>query len=168
MASKKIKILDNSQVQQVLKRIAYQIYENNFREKELIIAGIDGNGYIVAGMIEEQLKLICKLKITRIKTSIDKKNPSEKTMKLSDLGLKLEGKNILVVDDVLNTGKTMAYALLPFLKGNAKQIHTAVLVDRDHKNFPVRADFIGISLSTTLQDHVDVVIDKKTISVYLN
>jgi len=168
MAVQKTQILNDIQVKQIIRRIAFQVYENNFNEKELIIGGIDGNGFIVAKMLHEQLSAICKLKFSLIKISIDKKEPSEHNLILSDEKLKLKDKNILLVDDVLNTGRTMIYALLPFIKAHSKKIHTMVLVDRDHKSFPVNADFIGISLSTTLQEHVTVTIEKKKVNVYLS
>ena len=168
MTLKKTQILNDTQVKQILKRIAYQVYENNFNEKELTIGGIDGNGFLVAQLLHEQLSEICKLKLSLIKISIDKNEPSEKNLKLSDEKLILKNKNILLVDDVLNTGRTMVYALLPFIKAHSKKIHTMVLVDRDHKSFPVSADFIGIQLSTTLQEHVLVSIEKKKVNVYLS
>jgi len=168
MSGQKIQILNDLQVKQIIKRIAYQVYENNFNEKELIIGGIDGNGFAVAQMLLEQLTDICKLKISLIKIGIDKKDPSEKNLTLSDSKIALKNKNILLVDDVLNTGKTMVYALLPFIKAHSKKIHTMVLVDRDHKSFPVNADFIGISLSTTLQEHVTVTIERKKVNIFLS
>ena len=168
MATKKIQILNDIQVKQILKRIAYQVFENNFNEKELIIGGIDGNGFLVAQMLHEQLSAISKLKISLIKISVNKKDPSEKNLTVNDDKIKLAGKNILLVDDVLNTGRTMIYALLPFIRAHSNKIHTAVLVDRDHKSFPVSADFIGISLSTTLQEHITVTIVKNKVNVYLS
>ncbi len=168
MAGQKTQILNDTQVKQILKRIAYQVYENNFNEKELIIGGIDGNGFLVAQMLQEQLSNISKLKSSLIKISLNKREPSEKNLILSDEKLNLKDKNILLVDDVLNTGRTMIYALLPFIKAHSKKIHTMVLVDRDHKSFPVSADFIGISLSTTLQEHISVTIEKKKVNVFLS
>jgi pyrimidine operon attenuation protein / uracil phosphoribosyltransferase len=168
MTNHKTQILNDIQFKQIIKRVAFQVYENNFNEKELIIGGINGNGFVVAQMLHEQLSAICKLKLSLIKIYIDKEEPSEKNLKLSDEKLPLKGKNVLLVDDVLNTGRTMIYALLPFVKAHAKQIHTMVLVDRDHKSFPVSADFIGISLSTTLQEHVMVTIEKKKVNVFLS
>ena len=168
MVVKKIQILNDTQVKQILKRIAYQVYENNFNEKELIIGGIDGNGFLVAQMLCEEISAVSKLKTSLIKVSLNKKEPSEKNLKVSDEKIDLHDKNILLVDDVLNTGRTMIYALLPFIRAHSKKIHTAVLVDRDHKSFPVSADFIGISLSTTLQEHITVNIDNKKVNVYLS
>jgi pyrimidine operon attenuation protein/uracil phosphoribosyltransferase len=161
-------ILNDAQVKQILKRIAYQVYETHFNEKELIIAGIEGRGYSVAQMLLELLSDISKIKLSLIEVKLDKRSPSQDEIILSDPKLKLEEKSVLLVDDVLNTGKTMIYALLPFLHAQAKSIHTAVLVDRDHKSFPVNADFIGISLSTTLQEHINVTIVRNKVNVYLS
>lgn len=168
MTVQSTQILNDLQVKQILKRIAYQVYENNFNEKELIIGGVEGNGFIVAQMLHEQLSAISKLKLSLIKISLNKKEPSEKNVVLSDEKIILKNKNVLLVDDVLNTGRTMIYAFLPFVKAHSKKIQTLVLVDRDHKSFPVSADFIGISLSTTLQEHVSVTIEKKKVNVFLS
>ncbi len=168
MATGKIQILNDTQVKQILRRIAYQVYENNFSEKELIIAGIEGRGFSIAKMLHEQLEMISKIKLILIEVQLDKKNLTETSVNLSDAKTKTQDKNVLIVDDVLNTGKTMIYAFLPFLRARCKKIQTVVLVDRDHKSFPVSADFIGISLSTTLQEHVSVTIEKNKVNVYLS
>ncbi len=157
-------ILNHAQVTQIAKRMAYQIYEHHFNEKELLIAGIAGQGQEIAALLCEEITAISKLKTVNITVSVNKENPSQETTKLSE-AIKLQGKKVMVVDDVLNTGRTLLYALLPFL--NAASIQTAVLVDRSHKSFPVKADFIGVSLATTLQEHVAVEIERKKISVFL-
>lgn len=157
-------ILNHTQVTQMAKRMAYQIYEHHFNEKELVIAGVEGRGQAIAELLCEEISAISKLKTINITVSVNKENPSQETTKLSE-AMKLQGKKVVVVDDVLNTGRTLLYALLPFL--NAASIQTAVLVDRSHKSFPVKADFIGVSLATTLQEHVAVEIERKKISVFL-
>jgi pyrimidine operon attenuation protein/uracil phosphoribosyltransferase len=148
--------------------MAYQIYENNFGEKELIIAGIEGRGSSIAELLFEELSKICKIKLHLLEIHLDKKNPTGGSVLLSDEKIKITDKNVVVVDDVLNTGKTLVYGLTPFIRNKAKQIRVAVLVDRNHKNFPISADFIGISLSTTLQEHITVLIEKKKVNVYLS
>lgn len=167
MATARTQILTHEQVKQIVKRMAYQIYENNFDEKELILAGISGRGETLANMLCEELGEISRLKLHKITITINKENPSESTTLLSS-EIPLKDKKAIIVDDVLNTGRTLIYALLPFLKGNATKIQTAVLVDRNHKTFPVSADFIGTSLSTTLQEHITVEIEKKKINVFLD
>lgn len=167
-SSHSTQILNDAQVKQILKRMAYQVYEQYLNDKELIIAGIEGRGFSFAQMLHEQLQAISKLKLTLMEVRLDKAAPAEHSVKLSDEQVKLEDRNILLVDDVLNTGKTMLFALLPFIRARARKIKTAVLVDRDHKRFPVSADFIGIALSTTLQEHITVSIEKKKVNVHLS
>jgi pyrimidine operon attenuation protein/uracil phosphoribosyltransferase len=167
MAVARTQILNHNQVKQIVKRMAYQVFERNFDEKELIIAGVSGRGETIATLLAEELKEISKSQIELISVSVDKKNPSESSTQLSKT-LKLQHKKAIIVDDVLNTGRTLMYALLPFLKANSGQIQIAVLVDRNHKTFPVSADYIGTSLATTLQEHVTVEIERKKVSVFLD
>ncbi len=168
MSGQKMQILTDIQVKQMIKRISYQIYENHFNDKELIIAGIDGRGNYIAQLLADQLSEIAKIKISFITISLDKDNPSGGNVSLSDEKLKMTDKHVIVVDDVLNTGRTLVYALTPFIRAKAKKIQVAVLVDRNHKNFPISADYIGMQLSTTLQEHVSVTIEKKKVNVYLS
>ncbi len=162
----KTQILSDSDVRKTMKRLAYQVYERNFDEKEIVIAGITGRGTAVAEMLSQELQEICKLKVKFTEIRLDKDNPSKDGVTLHPAVVP-EGKCIVVVDDVLNTGKTLVYALLPFVGSKPKKIQTLVLVDRNHKAFPVSADYIGISLSTTLQEHVEVSIEKGKVNVYL-
>jgi pyrimidine operon attenuation protein / uracil phosphoribosyltransferase len=168
MSDETIQILNDSQVKQIIKRIAYQIFENHFNDKELIIAGIDGRGTHIAQLLYEEINAISKIKVKRMDIELDKVNPSGNTVKLSDESYSITDKNVIVVDDVLNTGRTLVYALTPFIRAKAKKIQIAVLVDRNHKSFPVSADYIGMELSTTLQEHISVTIEKKKVNVYLN
>lgn len=165
--SGKTQILGDAQVKQILKRLAYQVYEKNFNEKELIIAGVEGRGSRVAEMLCSELASICKIRLHTTEIVLDKSNPQEKQVILSDPSVKAAGKVAIVVDDVLNTGKTLLYALIPFVKDKSAKIQTLVLVDRNHKTFPVAADYIGTQLSTTLQEHIEVNIEKGKVSVYL-
>ena len=166
MSAARTQILTHEQVKQIVKRMAYQIYERNFKAKELCIAGISGRGETIASLLAEELTSISGIKITTITIMVNKDNPSESSTQLS-VELKKSGMHAVIVDDVLNTGRTLIYALLPFLKLGVATIQTAILVDRNHKTFPVAADFIGISLSTTLQEHIAVTIEKKKVNVFL-
>ncbi len=168
MTANNIQILTDIQVKQMIKRIAYQIYENHFNDKELVLAGIDGRGYQIAGMLFDELGGISGLKLSLVCIQLDKENPTGAGVHLDDEKIKLTDKSVIVVDDVLNTGRTLVYGLTPFIKAKAKRIQVAVLVDRNHKNFPISADYIGMQLSTTLQEHVSVTIEKKKVNVYLN
>lgn len=163
-----ILILDQEDVKKKLRRIAYQIYENNFQEKELVIAGISDRGYNLAQVLSSLLEDISGLKIQLISLTIDKKNPAEKNIVLEPKP-DIKNKTVIIVDDVLNTGKTLVYSMLPFLKEGAKKIQTCILMDRNHKVFPVSADYVGMSLATTLKEHISVEIGKKKdVKVFLS
>jgi pyrimidine operon attenuation protein / uracil phosphoribosyltransferase len=161
-------ILDKLQIEQRINRLAYQVYEDNFEEKEIIIAGILSSGYIVAEKIAEVLKKISQLKVQLIKLSINKHSQVEEEVKTTFTKEQLNDKVVIVVDDVLNSGKTLMYALKPFLNADIKKLRTVVLVDRNHKRYPLAADFVGYPMATTLQEHVSVVLEKNEEAVYLS
>ncbi len=158
---KKTLILNSKQIEQKINRIAYQIYENNYGEKEIILAGIGGNGYILAKRITDVMQEIAPLKIKLIEIAIDKKNPMAQEIKINLSNKDLSEKVIVLVDDVLNSGKTMIFGAKPFLATPVKRLTTAVLVDRGHNRYPIKADIVGLSLSTTLQEHITVELNKK-------
>jgi len=164
--STKTVILNSVQIEQKIKRIAYQIYESNSAEKEIIIAGIIGNGYVFAQKITEILSEISTLKITLCELIINKKNPLDTittSLHIDDY----TNKSIILVDDVLNSGATLIYGIKHFLNVPLKQFQTAVLVNRNHKKYPVKADFKGISLSTSIKEHVIVEFTKNSALAYL-
>jgi pyrimidine operon attenuation protein/uracil phosphoribosyltransferase len=162
-------ILNSTQIQQKINRIAYEIYENNYDEKEIIIAGIAKNGFVLANHIAEVLQKISPIKTKLIEIVIDKKNPLSAEIKLGMSDKELQNKVIILVDDVLNSGRTLIFGAKPFLMMPVKRLTTVVLVDRGHNRYPIKADFVGLSLSTTLQEHITVEIDKKgKEAVYLN
>ncbi len=151
-------ILDNQQIVQKTKRIAYQIYESNSNEKEIVLAGIQGNGMIFAKEIARVLEQISPLKITLCEVFMNKKKPlgSVTTSLTSD---DYKNKALVLVDDVLNSGSTLIYGIKHFLDVPLKRFKTAVLVNRNHKKYPVKADFKGISLSTSIKEHIEVEFD---------
>lgn len=149
-------ILTNDQIQNKTRRIAYQIYETNSNEKEIIIAGISGNGFIFAAKIASILRSISDLEVTLCEVIIDKKNPLKKIVTNLDTK-EYTNKSLVLVDDVLYSGTTLIYGIKHFLEVPLKKFKTAVLVNRNHKKYPVKADFKGISLSTSLREHVSVV-----------
>ena len=168
MNSVKTKIKDISNIEMYLKRIAYQIYENNHGEdNSLIIVGIEKNGKILANKISQILKSISNFDLTLMSIEINKKNPTKKISSSIDKKICLN-KNIIIVDDVLNTGKTLIYAVKFFLNIPVKKIQTAVIINRNHKKFPIKADFKGISLSTSIKEHVDVILDGSKKGIYLS
>lgn len=160
-------ILTHTEIEHKIKRIAYQIYESNANESELVIAGVENNGYLLARKIKTQLEKISDIKSILCKVTIDKSNP------LNQINTTLEpkdytNKSIVLIDDVLNSGSTLIYGIKHFLDVPLEQFKTAVLVNRNHKKFPVKADFKGISLSTSLFEHVHVNLSKKPYEAYLD
>ena len=159
-------ILDNTQINQKIKRIAYQIYESNSSEKEVIIAGIVGNGFTFSKKIAKVLEEISSISVTLCEVVIDKKKPLlQITTSISVADYK--NKPLVLVDDVLNSGTTLIYGIKHFLEVPLKRFKTAVLVNRNHKKYPVKADFKGISLSTSIKEHVQVEFTESTAIAYL-
>ncbi|MFE3871849.1 phosphoribosyltransferase domain-containing protein [Flavobacterium sp. ZS1P70] len=152
-------ILTNQEIEHKIKRIAYQIYETFVDEEEIVIAGIATNGFIFAKKIAQALETISSLKVSLCEVQINKQNP--KLLIQTSLSKEnYSNKGLVLVDDVLNSGTTLIYAVRHFIDVPLKKFKTAVLVDRNHKKYPVKADFKGISLSTSLLEHVQVVFDE--------
>jgi pyrimidine operon attenuation protein/uracil phosphoribosyltransferase len=169
MADSQLVVLDKIQIQQKINRIAYQILEDNLNEKEIVLAGIWDRGYKLALRLKEVLLKISDLKVLILRIDLEKNN--SKLVASTDLDeSKWKNKVIILVDDVLNSGKTLAYGLGVFLNTPHKKIRTVVLVDRSHKIFPVATDFVGLQMATVLKEHVDVVldVDGQEDSVYLS
>lgn len=159
-------ILIHQEIENKITRIAYQIYETFAEEDEIILAGIASNGYIFAEKINRILQNISDLKVTLCEVKIDKQNPFN-PITTSIPKENYSGKSLVLVDDVLNAGTTLIYCVKHFLEVPIKKFKTAVLVDRNHKRFPVKADFKGISLSTSLKEHVHVVFENDNSYAYL-
>jgi len=162
------KILSHQQIQHKIRRIAYQIYEANTEEKKLVIAGIDGGGLNFAKKIQNVLKKITTAEIILCKVMMDKKNPLKSGVTTSIPEEEYKNLSIVLVDDVLNSGTTLIYGVHHFLRTPLKQLKTAVLVNRNHKKYPIKADYKGISLSTSLQEHIKVEFKTKNDAVYLD
>ncbi len=162
------RILTSKQVYQKIRRIAHEIYESNFKENTIIFAGIDGNGYSMAEHLKKEYQAISNSDVRLIKVSLDKNAPLQSEIKLDVDPEALNDQVVILVDDVLNTGRTLAYSLKPFLSCVIKRLQTAVMVDRGYTTFPIAADYVGYALSTTIQEHVSVQIVKEGLSgVYL-
>ena len=165
--SEKTLVLNDAQIRKKISRMAYEIYENNFDEKSLILAGIEGQGYVLAELLQKELIQISSINCTVVKIQISKESPETSDV-LLDVPLKeLAKKNIVLVDDVLNTGRIITYGMKPFLSVIVKKIEVAVLVNRSHALFPVLPKYTGYELSTTLDDHIEVILKKK-FAVYLH
>ncbi len=155
--SKKIELLDAISVEQRLTRLAYEIYENNIDEKEITFVGIEDRGVELAKILKKKIEVISSMNIEMSTLIVDKANPVDCRFSKD---FNPEGKIIILIDDVANSGKTMFYALKPLLNQIAQKIQIAVLIDRQHKKFPIASDYIGLQLTTTLQDHITVEIEK--------
>lgn len=162
-------ILNRPQILQKIKRMSYEIYEKNMEEKELVFAGVHERGYLFAKLLFTEFRQISAIPATLISIYLDKFAPTQSEVKLDCEIDFVKNKTIIVIDDVLNTGRTFAYALRPFLKTEIKKLQTAVLVDRGgHKQFPIAADYAGYELSTTIRQHIQVeVADTEKFGVYL-
>lgn len=173
-------ILNTDLIQQKIRRIAYEIYERNFKNQQLILAGIVDRGFALAERIGQELNTISHFKYAGASTA----EPSKASLQLVKIHLEkftneqcevkldypleqLDGKRIILVDDVLNTGRTLAYSMRPFLEQNISQMEIAVLVNRSHSKFPVIANYTGYELATTLEEHIEVILDGKADAVYL-
>jgi pyrimidine operon attenuation protein/uracil phosphoribosyltransferase len=159
-------ILDEKQIAHKLIRIAYQIYESNVNEETIIIAGIKENGVLLAKKLKSIVERISPIKVQLCEVYIDKKeptNPIQTSLSPDDY----KNKSLLLVDDVLHSGTTLIYGVKHFLDVPLRQFKTAVLVDRNHKKYPIKADFKGISLSTSLNENVAVIFEKNNNRVIL-
>ncbi len=159
-------ILNATEISHKIRRIAYQIYETFIDENEIVLAGIASNGFVFAQKLATELQKISNLKITLCAVEIDKQKP-ENSITTTISAEDYENKGLVLVDDVLNSGTTLIYAVRHFLAVPLSKFKTAVLVDRNHKKYPVKVDFKGISLSTSMQENVRVVFDGDGVGVFL-
>ncbi len=165
MKKKRVLILDKERISYKLRRMAYEIWERNSDEEGIILMGIERGGRILADNLATILKEISPLKITNIPVNINKKRPLNNVI---DIHHNLNGCSVILVDDVVNSGKTIMYSLHTILSYDLKKLMVAVLVDRKHKSFPVASDIVGHSIATTLQDHIEVETEGNEITaVYL-
>ncbi len=155
MSDNKNVILTKKEISHKLRRIAYQIYETNVDEDAIILAGIEKNGYIMARRLKSILTKISGKQIVLCKVIINKKRPLNNVETSLDAA-DYKNKSVVLVDDVLNSGTTLIYGVRHFLDVPLKRFKTAVLVNRNHKKYPVKADFKGLSLSTSIREHIQV------------
>ncbi|NHN27755.1 phosphoribosyltransferase [Flavobacterium jejuense] len=160
-------ILTHKEIEHKIKRISYQIFETFVDDKEVIIAGISKSGFILAKKIATELETISDLKVLLCEVHINKQNPQE-TITTSISSETYKNKALILVDDVLSSGTTLIYGVKHFLEVPLSKFKTAVLVDRNHKKYPVKADFKGLSLSTSLQEHIQVIFEENNSYAYLS
>lgn len=161
-------VLTAEQIRQKIRRITFQIYENNFEESAILLAGIAGEGYILAQALSVELQAIAPFSVDLLQLELDKTQAAQPPVRTVPTDTDFTNKVVIVVDDVLYTGRTLVFSLQPFLSVPVKKLQVAVLVDRNHPRYPVAADYKGYELSTTLTEHVEVVLSDATrMGVYL-
>jgi len=164
----KSKILDIAGINQKIKRLAWQIYENNSTEKDIIIVGISERGLILAKQLADHINKISKIRTKLAHLDIDKDTPYNKEVTLNLEVKEYTNKVVILVDDVLNSGKTLMYSAKHFLTIPLKRLAIMVLVDRNHNNYPVKADYVGLSLATTLKEYINVKLKGANKGIYLS
>ena len=151
MSSRKY-IITNEEATYKMQRLALEIAENlEGDQSELIIIGVVTNGLVIAKKIADYLKDYLSIPFEVISANLDKDSPRDIELSRE---IDFDNKNIIIVDDVANSGKTLLYMLKPLLDFHPKRIQTLVLVERMHKLYPVKPDYVGLSMATTLQDHI--------------
>jgi len=165
---KKCKILDDKAINQKIIRLAWQVYEDNLNEDRIIIIGVSGRGEVLASRLSKIISQISSIKTRLGKINLDKDNPYNSEIKVNLDASEYKDEVIILVDDVLNSGKTLMYASKYFLNNTLVKLSTVVLVDRNHNRFPIKADYVGLSLATTLQEYITVVLNGKDQAVYLS
>ena len=166
--SPRSKILNINEIDQKLKRLAWQVYEKNSDEKEIIVVGISERGLILAKQLADHIQEISNIKTKISHLELDKDNPYNKEVSLNLKEKEYSNKVVILVDDVLNSGKTLMYAAKHFLTTRLTSLSIMVLLDRNHNRYPIKADYIGLSLATTLQEYINVDLKGADKGVYLS
>ncbi len=160
-------VLNEQQVALKIKRIAWEILERHASEDKLVMVGISKSGFWLATQVQKELLAVSDLEIALVEMKINKKEPLDNAIELSMPLQAFDYANVVLIDDVLNSGKVLMYGIRHLLTQPLKKLTTAVLVDRNHKLFPVKADVKGLSLSTSMNEHVAVKINKNSAEVFL-
>lgn len=164
-----MQILNHRQIQQKINRLAIEIAEHNCEEEEIILAGINNNGIVFAELLMKRLLEMTDIDIIVTRIKLNPANPMDEGIIIEMPEEQLKNKVVILIDDVANTGRTLFYACRPILDTVPKKLEVAVLVDRKHKSFPIRVDYVGLSLATTLKENIDVKIkDVESFAVFLN
>jgi len=159
---KKKYILSQETAMMKMRRMAFEIMENNKGQKHIILAGIRDNGTVIAQQIKKFLKDDFSFEATLIDVNLNKKNPMECVVNHASM---VKGNVLIIIDDVVNSGKTLLYAMTPFLEHEPNKMQTLTLVERSYKVFPVHVDYVGVSLSTSLNEHIQVEVEEERILV---
>ena len=151
-----MKILDHREIKQKIKRLAIQMLEHNYNEEEIVLAGINNNGTAFAKILQQELEAITKIPVKLTRIRLNPADPVQQEISLEMSSTELNGRSVIIVDDVANTGRTIFYAFKPILNILPRKVEVAVLVDRKHKSFPIQVDYLGLSLATTLKENIEV------------
>ena len=166
MPNSRTRILSHDQIEKKIQRIAHHIHENHYRRKEIHVIGLATRGFGVAKRLAKILESISDIKIHVHQLILDKDDPLREPQFSGEVK-ELKGKVVVLVDDVVNSGKTLIYASRFILDNSPDTLATAALVDRIHRKFPIRTDYVGLSLSTNLKQHVSVELGNKKDAAYL-
>lgn len=161
---KKAIILDEISIDRKIKRLSYEIYERNLNNKKLLLVGIKKNGFLLAKLIKKELRKICKLKIDVTQVLVDKQKPFAECVIYNESIKTHKNTSLIVIDDVCSSGKTMMYVISSLISKFSNKISTLVLVDRKHHSFPIKADYVGIEVSTTLRQFIEVELEDKKVA----
>lgn len=166
-------LLNSKQITQKVTRIAYEIYERNFDQETIILAGVLDRGYHLAELIVKELDKISHFSrdeesLKLVQVSLEKFTQQQTRVEFNVPVTDFDGNSIILVDDVLNTGRTLAYCLPSFLERPVSKLEIAVLVNRSHIQFPVMANYTGLELATTLQEHIEVQFEPGSEGIYLH
>lgn len=167
MAAERTVVLEHDRIQRKLRRMAFQVYEENVKETGLVLVGVAPRGALLAARLKKHLEEISPLKVDLHELVLDKDAPAKGTATLGKGEVRLDGRVVVLVDDVLMSGRTLMYAAAQLITAPLKRLTTVVLVDRRHRTFPIRADIVGLTLTTTLQEHISVEFGRKD-TVYLS
>ncbi|MBP8822870.1 MAG: phosphoribosyltransferase [Flavobacteriales bacterium] len=167
MAAERTVVLEHERIQRKLRRIAFQVYEENVNETGLVLVGVAPRGAKLAARLKAHLEEISPLKVELHELVLDKDAPIKGAATLGKGEVKLDGRVVVLVDDVLMSGRTLMYAAAHLITAPLKRLTTVVLVDRRHRTFPIRADIVGLTLTTTVQEHISVEFGRKD-TVYLS
>lgn len=158
--------MNHHKVNQKIKRMAFQIWEEHFDSKKLIIAGVNKNGHLFAQLLGKALQEISDIDLAYYRITLNPASPHNDKIQIMPATVP-QGSHIIVIDDVANTGRTLFFACQPFLRSLPSTMEAAVLVDRKHKAYPIKVDFVGLSLATTLKEHIDVHLHSDEYAVHL-
>ncbi|MBL7984499.1 MAG: phosphoribosyltransferase [Flavobacteriales bacterium] len=167
MSGERTLVLDHGHVQRKLERIAIQLCEETWKEKELVLVGVAPRGYELAKRLKDLMAEVSTARIALVELTLDKDDPLRSPVGLGTTPEKLKGRTVVLVDDVLMSGRTLMHAAAHLVQLDLSKLITVVLVDRRHRAYPIRADIVGLTLSTTLQAHITVEFGR-TDAVYLS